>query len=66
MERQLLTQTLRHTEGNQLKAAEILGMTRGTLRKKIRSLDIQIERIVGRRVPAEPTGPEPGAQGTIP
>jgi two-component system nitrogen regulation response regulator GlnG len=58
MERQLLTQVLRHTGGNQLKAAEILGMTRGTLRKKIRLLDIQIERVVDEGGQAEPTAPE--------
>lgn len=58
MERQLLTQVLRHTGGNQLKAAEILGMTRGTLRKKIRVLDIQIERVVDEGGQDEPTAPE--------
>jgi two-component system nitrogen regulation response regulator GlnG len=44
VERYLLTVVLRHTEGNQSKAAEILGITRGSLRHKIRHLGISIER----------------------
>jgi DNA-binding NtrC family response regulator len=46
MERQLLTAVLRHTQGNQLRAAKILGITRGSLRTKIRALGITIERAV--------------------
>jgi two-component system nitrogen regulation response regulator GlnG len=46
MERQLLTSVLRHTHGNQLQAAKILGITRGSLRTKIRALGIKIERAV--------------------
>jgi two-component system nitrogen regulation response regulator GlnG len=46
MERQLLTAVLRHTQGNQLQAAKILGITRGSLRTKIRALGITIERSV--------------------
>ncbi|HZZ71714.1 MAG TPA: sigma-54 dependent transcriptional regulator [Pirellulales bacterium] len=44
MERCLLTLVLRATDGNQSKAAEILGITRGSLRNKIRSLGISIDR----------------------
>jgi two-component system nitrogen regulation response regulator GlnG len=40
IERHLISQVLKHTSGNQLRAAELLGMTRGTLRAKIRSLGI--------------------------
>jgi two-component system nitrogen regulation response regulator GlnG len=47
MERYLLTRVLRHTGGNQLQAAKILGITRGSLRTKIRALGIIIERTVG-------------------
>jgi len=46
MERTLLTVVLTHTEGNQSKAAEVLGITRGSLRNKIRLLGINIERKV--------------------
>jgi two-component system nitrogen regulation response regulator GlnG len=46
MERSLVTRVLRHTRGNQLQAAKILGITRGSLRTKIRTLGITIERAV--------------------
>jgi two-component system nitrogen regulation response regulator GlnG len=44
IERPLISRTLAATRGNQLKAADILGLNRNTLRKKIRSLDIMITR----------------------
>jgi two-component system nitrogen regulation response regulator GlnG len=44
VERPLIARTLAATRGNQLKAAEILGLNRNTLRKKIRELDIQVMR----------------------
>lgn len=46
LERSLLTYVLRHTGGNQLQAAKLLGVTRGTLRNKIRALGITIDRTV--------------------
>ena len=46
MERELLVRVLRHTEGNQVQAARILGITRGSLRNKIRSLNIEIARSI--------------------
>jgi DNA-binding NtrC family response regulator len=46
MERRLLTAVLRHTGGNQVHAARILGITRGSLRNKIRMLGITIGRSV--------------------
>jgi DNA-binding NtrC family response regulator len=46
MERHILTTVLKHTEGNQVQAARILGITRGSLRNKIRSLGITIGRAV--------------------
>ena len=42
MERFLLSEVLRITEGNQSEAARILGITRGSLRHKIRALGITI------------------------
>ena len=46
MERQLLTRVLERTGGNQLRAAEWLGITRGSLRHKLRALNISIERSI--------------------
>lgn len=42
MEKSLLSQVLRHSGGNQSEAARILGITRGSLRNKIRSNNISI------------------------
>ncbi|MDH3240468.1 MAG: nitrogen regulation protein NR(I) [Alphaproteobacteria bacterium] len=44
VERPLLTVCLGATRGNQIKAAELLGLNRNTLRKKLRELDIQVVR----------------------
>jgi len=40
----MIASTLAATGGNQIKASEILGLNRNTLRKKIRDLDIKILR----------------------
>jgi two-component system, NtrC family, nitrogen regulation response regulator GlnG len=42
MEKPLLTACLTATRGNQLRAAELLGLNRNTLRDKIRKLDIKV------------------------
>ena len=44
MERPLIRFVLEKTRGNQVKAAEILGINRNTLRKKIQELDIEIKK----------------------
>jgi two-component system nitrogen regulation response regulator GlnG len=44
IEQPLLTVTLAATRGNQIRAADLLGVNRNTLRKKIRDLDIQVFR----------------------
>ena len=44
LERPLLTLTLAATRGNQIRAAQVLGLNRNTLRKKVRELDIQVIR----------------------
>jgi two-component system, NtrC family, nitrogen regulation response regulator GlnG len=44
IERPLLGIALEATRGNQIKAAELLGINRNTLRKKIRELEIEILR----------------------
>jgi two-component system nitrogen regulation response regulator GlnG len=46
VEKILLTRVLRHTGGNQSHAAKILGITRGSLRNKIRQLHISIDPVV--------------------
>jgi two-component system nitrogen regulation response regulator GlnG len=46
MEREVLIRVLKHTAGNQLQAARILGITRGSLRNKIRTHGISIARSV--------------------
>jgi two-component system nitrogen regulation response regulator GlnG len=61
LERMLLARVLRHTSGNQSRAAKILGITRGSLRNKIRLLHITIDPVVtiGASTPDE----EPTAVG---
>ncbi len=44
VERPLITQALQACRGNQLRAAELLGINRNTLRKKIRELEIPAAR----------------------
>jgi two-component system, NtrC family, nitrogen regulation response regulator GlnG len=44
IERPLLLAALTATRGNQIRAAELLGLNRNTLRKKIRDLDIEVFR----------------------
>ena len=46
VERELLTSVLTATQGNQSHAARILGITRGSLRNKIRSLGISIDHAI--------------------
>ena len=42
IEKPLISVTLESVRGNQLKAANVLGLNRNTLRKKIRELDIEV------------------------
>jgi len=46
VERPLIILTLQATRGNQIKAANVLGLNRNTLRKKIKMLDIPVVRNV--------------------
>lgn len=48
IERPLIARALQETKGNQIQAAELLGLNRNTLRKKIHDLHIPIKR--GRAV----------------
>jgi two-component system nitrogen regulation response regulator GlnG len=53
MERAVLMRVLQHTGGNQVRAARILGITRGSLRTKIRELGIVISQTVSADEEAE-------------
>ena len=44
VERPLISSALRETQGNQIQAAELLGLNRNTLRKKISDLHIPLKR----------------------
>ena len=44
IERPLITKALQETNGNQIQAAELLGLNRNTLRKKIHDLHIPMKR----------------------
>ena len=50
VERPLIARALAATRGNQLKAADVLGLNRNTLRKKIRELGDNVAREVQRVV----------------
>ena len=44
VERPLIDLTLKKTNGNQIRAAQILGINRNTLRKKITDLRIELKK----------------------
>jgi two-component system nitrogen regulation response regulator GlnG len=50
IERPLITKALQETKGNQIQAAELLGLNRNTLRKKIQDLHIPVKRGRSARV----------------
>jgi two-component system nitrogen regulation response regulator GlnG len=49
VERELLARALRHTQGHQAQASELLGINRTTLRSKLRELGIEVNRVVADR-----------------
>lgn len=53
VERQLITLVLECTQGNQVEASNLLGITRTTLRTKIKKLGIQINRSIATRADDE-------------
>ena len=53
LEKDLLVLILRETEGNQVQAARLLGITRTTLRNKIRQFGLSIKRDIGESTVGE-------------
>jgi two-component system nitrogen regulation response regulator GlnG len=43
VERELIIEALKETNGNQVQAAQLLGITRATLRKRVEKFKIQRE-----------------------
>ncbi|HEX5443178.1 MAG TPA: helix-turn-helix domain-containing protein, partial [Pirellulales bacterium] len=60
MERYLVARVLERTVGNQSQAAKILGITRGSLRNKLRQHHIAIGAVVASDG-SEPGSSEPGS-----
>src|SRR5262249_8591669 len=58
LEQLLLPRVLRHVGGSQVQAARLLGITRGSLRGKLRALGLRIDRTVtgeaGEELPNHP------------
>lgn len=50
VERPLIMRVLHFTHGNQVRAAEILGINRNTLRKKINQLGIDVADVCGKAI----------------
>jgi two-component system nitrogen regulation response regulator GlnG len=46
VDRVVLTRVLRQTHGHQVRASEVLGLNRATLRTKMRSLDMVVDKVV--------------------
>ena len=63
MERHLLARVLRETGGNQSKAAEQLGITRGSLRNKLKTLGIWIGQVVATGEENAEVGDQPARAG---
>ncbi len=54
VERLLFAQVLRHTHGHQTQASELLGLSRATLRHKLRALGLAVDKILVDDAPHEP------------
>ncbi len=58
VERILLTRVLRHTQGHQNQASELLGISRGTFRHRMRTLGMTMGRTLVEDEPAVSRGQE--------
>jgi two-component system nitrogen regulation response regulator GlnG len=64
VERVLLARVLRHTRGHQAQAADLLGLSRATLRHRLRTLGMAVDRIVVDEAAGESAGSgDKGAPG---
>jgi two-component system nitrogen regulation response regulator GlnG len=54
LERVLLARVLRLTEHHQTRAAELLGLSRGTLRQKLKSLGLVLDKVLGNEKDDDP------------
>ncbi len=63
VERILLTRVLRHTQGHQNQASELLGISRGTFRHRMRTLGMTMGRTLMEDEPAARQDGEPGGDG---
>ena len=53
VERPLISICLAATRGNQIRAAQLLGLNRNTLRKKIRDLGLEVIKGLAKRIAAK-------------
>jgi two-component system, NtrC family, nitrogen regulation response regulator GlnG len=66
LDRVLLTRVLEKTEGNVSKAAQILGLSRNTLRSKMRTIGLQFERVLlEEESPETPSGGSADNHGAV-
>ena len=63
VERILLTRVLRHTQGHQNQASELLGISRGTFRHRMRTLGMTMGGTLMEDEPAARQDGEPGGYG---
>jgi two-component system nitrogen regulation response regulator GlnG len=54
-DRFMIRRAVEHTHGNQKRAAEMLGVSNVTLRTKLRSLSIQVEKTLTKKGESRPT-----------
>ena len=61
VERLLFTRVLGHTHGHQVQASELLGLNRQTLRHKLRTLGLAVDKILTNETTAAQEPPKPRA-----